>query len=114
MTSSSVIANAPFIVWIERTSGSLIGCGPLAAQAASQASTVSRWPATSGLRISSSTGSIENAPASGSASASGSNTTGAGSGSGAGAAATVAGSAATASSTSAGAAAAAAAATLGT
>ena len=64
MDITSVIANAPFIVWIERSSGSVTGCGPRAAQAASQASTVSRCPATSGLRISSNTGSMENTGAS--------------------------------------------------
>ena len=36
MTPSSVIAKAPFIVWIERSSGSVTGCGPFAAQAASK------------------------------------------------------------------------------
>ena len=55
---TSVIAKAPFMVCTERSSGSLTGCGPPAALAASQASMVSRWPATSGLRISNSTGSM--------------------------------------------------------
>ena len=56
---TSVIANAPFIVWTARSNWSFTGCGPRARQASSQASTVSRCPATSGLRISNSTGSIE-------------------------------------------------------
>ena len=58
MTGTSVIAKAPFKVWIERCTASVTGCGALC-EAASQASMVTRWPATSPSRISSSTGSTE-------------------------------------------------------